>query len=167
MDSPGIEPGASRMLSGCDTTTPTALRIQGRQGHQCCSTTQSTARLKQSAMHISMIIHCRWLMRFVQTQMRTPGVEPGAQAWEACMLPLHYVRLKWDCAWFLLRHNFCSLCSTTSCIKKATCVHALKKGVPVARNCSKVNGSNNLSPNLEAMNRSYTFCEVNDNASLA
>ena len=25
MDSPGIEPGASRMLSGCDTTTPTAL----------------------------------------------------------------------------------------------------------------------------------------------
>ena len=24
MDSPGIEPGASRMLSGCDTTTPTA-----------------------------------------------------------------------------------------------------------------------------------------------
>ena len=24
MDTPGIEPGASRMLSGCDTTTPCA-----------------------------------------------------------------------------------------------------------------------------------------------
>ena len=24
--------------------------------------------------------------------MRTPGVEPGSQAWEACMMPLHYVR---------------------------------------------------------------------------
>ena len=24
--------------------------------------------------------------------MRQPGVEPGAQAWEACMLPLHYWR---------------------------------------------------------------------------
>ena len=25
-------------------------------------------------------------------KMRTPGVEPGSQAWEACMMPLHYVR---------------------------------------------------------------------------
>ena len=25
-------------------------------------------------------------------KMRLPGVEPGAQAWEACMLPLHYRR---------------------------------------------------------------------------
>ena len=25
---------------------------------------------------------------------RTPGVEPGSQAWEACMIPLHYVRCK-------------------------------------------------------------------------
>ena len=24
--------------------------------------------------------------------MRTPGVEPRSQAWEACMMPLHYVR---------------------------------------------------------------------------
>ena len=22
-----------------------------------------------------------------------PGVEPGSQAWEACMIPLHYMRL--------------------------------------------------------------------------
>ena len=25
-------------------------------------------------------------------KMRTPGVKPGSQAWEACMMPLHYVR---------------------------------------------------------------------------
>ena len=25
--------------------------------------------------------------------LRTPGVEPGSQAWEACMMPLHYVHL--------------------------------------------------------------------------
>ena len=23
--------------------------------------------------------------------MHTPGIEPGSQAWEACMMPLHYV----------------------------------------------------------------------------
>ena len=27
--------------------------------------------------------------------MRTPGVEPGSQAWGACMMPLHYVRSSW------------------------------------------------------------------------
>ena len=26
--------------------------------------------------------------------MRMPGVEPGSQAWEACMMPLHYMRLR-------------------------------------------------------------------------
>ena len=31
--------------------------------------------------------------------MRTPGVEPGSQAWEACMMPLHYVR------WCLCRNK--------------------------------------------------------------
>jgi hypothetical protein len=25
-------------------------------------------------------------------KLRTPGVEPGSQAWGACMMPLHYVR---------------------------------------------------------------------------
>ena len=26
-------------------------------------------------------------------KVRMPGVEPGSQAWEACMIPLHYMRL--------------------------------------------------------------------------
>jgi hypothetical protein len=30
--------------------------------------------------------------------MRTPGVEPGSQAWKACMIPLHYVRHAWAAA---------------------------------------------------------------------
>ena len=25
--------------------------------------------------------------------LRKPGVEPGSQAWEACMMPLHYMRM--------------------------------------------------------------------------
>lgn len=36
-----------------------------------------------------------WLQpcRHACQAMRMPGVEPGAQAWEACMLPLHYMRM--------------------------------------------------------------------------
>ena len=29
-------------------------------------------------------------------RLRTPGVEPGSHAWEACVMPLHYVRLEVD-----------------------------------------------------------------------
>ena len=29
-------------------------------------------------------------------KLRKPGVEPGSQAWEACMMPLHYMRLRCD-----------------------------------------------------------------------
>ena len=29
--------------------------------------------------------------------VRMPGVEPGSQAWEACMMPLHYMRC-WECS---------------------------------------------------------------------
>ena len=28
----------------------------------------------------------------MEKEMRMPGVEPGSQAWEACMMPLHYMR---------------------------------------------------------------------------
>ena len=36
-------------------------------------------------------LHCARVPHLEQ-QVRLPGVEPGAQAWEACMLPLHYRR---------------------------------------------------------------------------
>ncbi len=29
---------------------------------------------------------------FLACAMRMPGVKPGSQAWEACMMPLHYMR---------------------------------------------------------------------------
>ena len=38
--------------------------------------------------------------------MRMPGVEPGSQAWEACMMPLHYVRCCIFCSCLLLL-KFC------------------------------------------------------------
>ena len=31
-------------------------------------------------------------VRHAQKKMRMPGVEPGSQVWEACMMPLHYMR---------------------------------------------------------------------------
>ena len=33
------------------------------------------------------------LYKVAQTKMRQPGIEPGASAWEALMLPLHHKRL--------------------------------------------------------------------------
>ena len=30
-------------------------------------------------------------------RLRMPGVEPGSQAWEACMIPLHYMRSAYTC----------------------------------------------------------------------
>ena len=35
-----------------------------------------------------------WTLLASLHTLRTPGVEPGSQAWEACMIPLHYVRYK-------------------------------------------------------------------------
>ena len=32
------------------------------------------------------------VLRHFAHKMRMPGVEPGSQAWEACMMPLHYMR---------------------------------------------------------------------------
>ena len=38
-------------------------------------------------------------------RMRTPGIEPGAQAWEACMLPLHYERSLQNCRFFFTHRS--------------------------------------------------------------
>ena len=42
--------------------------------------------------------------------MRMPGVEPGSQAWEACMMPLHYMRLQG-----------CGHLEPAACTQAATC----------------------------------------------
>ena len=67
-----------------------AWQADGRQldpGWGCC---HDAARVHAGAvlMCISGLPLCWGLC----LNMRAPGVEPGAQAWEACMLPLHYAR---------------------------------------------------------------------------
>ena len=47
MDTLGIEPRASRMLSGCDTTTPRALKKQ----RGCCSARTAGDPCSQSGKH--------------------------------------------------------------------------------------------------------------------
>ena len=42
------------------------------------------------------------VLLFTLHALRTPGLEPGSQAWEACMMPLHSVRSHWPSqgAWY-------------------------------------------------------------------
>ena len=56
------------------------------QGHRVHARTLST---------VGQLCHASAVEHYVfEQQMRTPGVEPGSQAWEACMMPLHYMRLR-------------------------------------------------------------------------
>ena len=50
------------------------------------------AFLRRSAgmRNVHLVIH--EIPGYGKEAMRTPGVELGSQAWEACMMPLHYVR---------------------------------------------------------------------------
>ena len=50
--------------------------------------------LRPSLSHRYLATPIGKLLERVHQKMRPPGIEPGAQAWEACMLPLHYVRLR-------------------------------------------------------------------------
>ena len=55
-------------------------------------------------------------------KLRTLGVEPGSQAWEACMIPLHYVRLRKACDW-----------DPSVCLQATLAWRALPIGVAQAR----------------------------------
>ena len=50
------------------------------------------APIKDSNSHYITVSQCMDTYRHALKNMRMPGVEPGAQACEACMLPLHYMR---------------------------------------------------------------------------
>ena len=41
---------------------------------------------------IRLILSCHRSPSVFRSNMRMPGGEPGSQAWEACMMPLHYMR---------------------------------------------------------------------------
>ena len=58
---------------------------QRSEGAKCTSGEQRWHQRHTTASHQGGGLHRG-------DQMRTPGVEPGSQAWEACMIPLHYVR---------------------------------------------------------------------------
>ena len=57
--------------------------------------------------------------------VRMPGVEPGSQAWEACMMPLHYMRPRYtdfsdtpsSSYYSYYFHQYCDYCSLCSNIK--------------------------------------------------
>ena len=48
MDRPGIKPGPSRMLCGCDATTPTAPELEGRECSNTCWPQLSALKLCHS-----------------------------------------------------------------------------------------------------------------------
>ena len=48
----------------------------------------------RSVYTIPMRMHQNtWPKMTTEKNLRQPGIEPGVQAWEACMLPLHYWRI--------------------------------------------------------------------------
>ena len=55
---------------------------------QTCSVNCGTGAGEHTCCQISQRPRGHWEV----AQLRMPGVEPGSQAWEACMIPLHYMR---------------------------------------------------------------------------
>ena len=49
-------------------------------------------KLAGTALEHDVMMWICWSSARKEAKLRTPGVEPGSQAWEACMMPLNYVR---------------------------------------------------------------------------
>ena len=62
-----------------------------QQGPQPARVKRATARLRMRDSRCLAITQDHHPL-FGAQSMRTPGVEPGSQAWGACMMPLHYAR---------------------------------------------------------------------------
>ena len=60
-------------------------RTKGQQGQMRENEEQRSARVDTESS-ILAVATTR------QTKLHMPGVEPGSQAWGACMMPLHYMR---------------------------------------------------------------------------
>ena len=63
MDTLGIEPRASRMLSGCDTTTPRALEEQGHDIQPSCLHSLSAVLSSWRRGCKSATLHLLWVKR--------------------------------------------------------------------------------------------------------
>ena len=68
------------------TRMPGARRIHQRHAQGRRPPTAHLAARTSSRPTTSCARHLPW------RELRMPGVEPGSQAWEACTMPLHYMR---------------------------------------------------------------------------
>ena len=75
-----------------DMHRPTEPGIAGSSPAEVNGIWIHPAPIKDSNSHYITVSQCMDTYRHVLKNMCMPGVEPGAQAWEACMLPLHYMR---------------------------------------------------------------------------
>jgi hypothetical protein len=80
-----IYPKRRRCVRSCDAISVLLGWGGGRRSKRTISV------LSDAAVRCEFACPIRHL-GVILINLRTPGVEPGSQAWEACMMPLHYVR---------------------------------------------------------------------------
>ena len=82
-----------------------------RAARKLCMVCLALLRTSHDQFHCTVSRRAHQLSSSIASKdMRTPGVEPGSQAWEACMMPLHYMRLQG-----------CGHLEPTPCTRAATC----------------------------------------------
>ena len=109
------------------------LPVHGRKQYHLCHTC-----LDPWLFYLAAIHHSAKLKE--QTKMRMPGVEPGSQAWEACMIPLHYMRVMMWKNHSYCRHKRLALCiSYKVWMLESRCSQETSKKICILHslNCSK------------------------------
>ena len=71
-------------LSACST------KVAGP--HAYCKAREAYRHTSTSELYEGVAACASRLPLCTAGRVRMPGVEPGSQSWEACMIPLHYVR---------------------------------------------------------------------------
>ena len=71
-------------LSACST------KVAGP--HAYCKAREACRHTRTSELYEAVAACASRLPLCTAGHVRMPGVEPGSQAWEACMMPLHYMR---------------------------------------------------------------------------
>ena len=73
-------------LSACST------KVAGP--HAYCKAREACRHTSTSELYEALAACASRLPLCTAGHVRMPGVEPGSQAWEACMIPLHYMRFR-------------------------------------------------------------------------